>query len=221
LEESAKVNKDLKRLLFEEKGWTLKKESKTCHVFCIPSGRPDNYIWKGEATILLKPEKIFDMVHPTAKYRLMWDLNVASCELLEEITDRVFVTHTTMKAHLLGLLSARDTIEVFVIEETDQYYSCQFGGVEYDNVPLAKDCVRAWSYPSGIFIFKNDIKPDQPAATRVVTFIQMDAKLDVVPPALLNATMPTFMKQYFKSMKKAEEIEWTPLVDVPGRRHAK
>lgn len=81
-----------------------------------------------------------------------------------------------MKSHLLGLLSARDSIDVFKLEETDKYFSsqCKFvdtsdqlfrklmnrlisvGSIEYDNIPTEKGCVRGWSYPSGIFIYKNE-----------------------------------------------------------------
>jgi len=219
LKEIEKVSKELKRLLFEEKGWILKKNSKTCQVFRLPAPNGQDYVWKGEATIAVEAEKLYDMAHPTEKYRLLWDPNIVSCRVLEELTSNVIITHTVMKAHLLQLLSARDTIDVFNFEETDDYYSLQFAGIEYEAAPKpAPDVIRAWSYPSGIFIFKNksDAQRANPA-TRVVTFINFDARLDVVPPAVLHAAMPTFQKKYFKSLQKTADIPWTPLENVPGR----
>jgi len=221
LSECEKMSHELKRLCFEEKGWELKKDSKTCKVFCIPSTQGQGFTWRGEGIVAVKPEKLIDMVHPTEKYRLQWDPNVASCRLLEELSPNSLIAHTVMKAHLLGLLSARDTIDVFKLEETDTYISSQFGGVEYENGPVEKDAVRAWSYPSGIFFLKGDVTSDKgETGTKVITFFQADARLDVVPPAMLNAAMPTFIKNYFKALRKTADIQWTPLVDVPGRRKA-
>jgi len=218
LTDSQNISDELKRLMFEETEWTLKKDSKSAKIYCLPAPK-DTYIWKAETTIPIKPEKIIDMVLPTEKYRFMWDPNITSCVLLEELDHDTIIAHTTMKAKLLGLLSARDVIDVFKIEETDQYYSSQFGSIEYENAPPPKpDVIRAWSYPSGIFIFKNN--ENKNGETRVVIFYQADGRLDVVPPAMLNAAMPTFMKNYFKALRKTGDIPWTPLVDVAGRRKA-
>jgi len=215
------MSTELKRLCFDEKGWELKKDSKTCKVFCLPTSNGQGFVWRGEGIVSEKPEKLIDMVHPTEKYRKMWDPNIQSCDLLEELSPNSLIAHTVMKAHLLGLLSARDTIDVFKLEETDKFISSQFGSVEYENEPVAKDAVRAWSFPSGIFFLKGEAKNEKgETGTKVITFFQADGRLDVVPPAMLNAAMPTFVKGYFKALRKTADIQWTPLGDVPGRRKA-
>jgi len=219
LKEIETISSELKTLLFGDKKWELKKESKkiSCKVFCTPATQGQGYVWKCEAQVPIPPEKLIDMVHPSEKYRPMWDPNINWCRLLEELTPEVFITHTMLKGHLLGLMSPRDTIDLFKIEETDKYISTQFGSTEYEKAPPSEgDCKRAWSYPSGIFFFKHDPSSSE-KTTKVVIFFQVDGKLDVVPLPMLNAAMPTFMKQYVKSLLKTSDIQWTPLVNVPGR----
>ncbi|VDP06547.1 unnamed protein product [Soboliphyme baturini] len=104
--ELSKIWKDVDSFLNGTREWTLKRQlvrataghvplavtslTLCCFqhgvsVYTTPSTRFKGRVYRADCTINMAAQKIFDLIHPTAPYRFMWDLNVERCDLISEV----------------------------------------------------------------------------------------------------------------------------------------
>jgi len=160
-------------------------------------------------------ERVFDMLHPSTQYyKRLWDPLTRSCDVLTELAPNALLLHIQMKPALMGLITARDSIDVCLVTDEDDFKCVEIGSINHEDYPPNDLNIRAWTYPAGAYLYRTK----DPHQTRVICLFQADINSKFIPQSLLEAAMPTMMAQYCDAMQKTETLAWTPLVDVPGRR---
>ncbi|KFD58720.1 hypothetical protein M514_00413 [Trichuris suis] len=193
--------------------WTMKKKSHDTVVFATQSEHFAGWRVKGETVVNFPPLKAYDMIHPTAKYRFQWDELVEGCTFLEDLAPGVILVHQRMKPLLMGLISARDSVDIIVQEETDQYYQLMLTGVKYSNVPPQPRYVRAATYPSGMRIYRSS----NPEKTKIACIIQADINMKHAPRYITDNALVSMMFSYLTSLQGCKDLPWTPLENAAGR----
>uniref|UniRef100_A0A5S6QBE5 START domain-containing protein n=1 Tax=Trichuris muris TaxID=70415 RepID=A0A5S6QBE5_TRIMR len=201
------------RCFQEDDSWTLRKKCHGTVVYSAESPHFAGWMLKGETMVEFSPEKVYDLVHPTAEYRLQWDEHVESCEFLQDLAPGVILVHQRMKPLLMGLISARDTVDIIVQEEHDQHYQIMLSSVPCRKVPPQPKYVRAISYPSGMAIYRTR-NPDE---AKIACIIQANLHLRRTPRYIIDNAMVTMMFNYLTSLQKCKDLPWTPLQNPAGR----
>ncbi|CDW51899.1 StAR-related lipid transfer protein 5 [Trichuris trichiura] len=182
-------------------------------VFSTQSPHFAGWKLKGETVVNFLPEKAYDMIHPTAKYRFQWDDHVESCTFLEDLAPGVILVHQHMKPLLMGFISARDSVDIIVQEEADQYYQLMLTGVKYSDIPPQPRYVRAVTYPSGMRIYRSS----NSEKTRIICIIQADINVKHAPRYITNNAFVTMMFNYLTSLQGCKDLPWTPIENATGR----
>jgi len=204
--EAAKIRREVHRLVLQPDSaslWHHCKSSRAGEVYKsilpINDAHSKGHTFKGEAFVDMPVHQVHDLVHPTGHMRPLWDPFIFRCSVLKTVDDDITLVHHRFKPQLMGILSARESIDLVVIEETADYSATLLGSVTMDQIPVEPKYVRAWSYPTGIVVFKTE----NPNRSRICTIMQADLKLPLLPISFLEYAIPTMSLQYVQALQKA------------------
>uniref|UniRef100_A0A914WQQ7 START domain-containing protein n=1 Tax=Plectus sambesii TaxID=2011161 RepID=A0A914WQQ7_9BILA len=210
LQQVAEARKEVEKLLWgPDVRWDVCKQAKGITVYKTYCVESKSHAFKlegiiGDATV----EEISYRLHPLGPYRTLWDSQLAGLELVEEVAaDALIVRHMT-KPQLMGLVSARDTIDLSHFRAEEKVRSVVMTGVDHSAVPPQSGIVRAWTYPSGVFLSP---ATEKSPATKVTTLLHAEMQLPLLPKAIAEAFVPGALIQFFSDLRKSAKI--------PNRHH--
>lgn len=199
LAESKSVTKEFLESILDSKAeWKLSKESDGVKVFNRKPEKGKVTIFKSEATVDCSPAQAIDFLNPAKPFRLQWDQLLEKLEVVEDLGDGVMLVYHIVKAALKGLLSARDSMDVVTVGETDDFYYVAAAGVTHPDYPVNKQCVRVTQFPCGYIVYK---KQDENGHTKIIMILNADLNMNFATAFVAEQVKPTLMIQTFSNLK--------------------
>uniref|UniRef100_A0A8C5PLI0 START domain-containing protein n=1 Tax=Leptobrachium leishanense TaxID=445787 RepID=A0A8C5PLI0_9ANUR len=185
----------------DQSGWKLCKKTETVSVHWRPSSVFSGNLYKGDAIIPAKPDRVWECLKPeTGGLRVKWDNNVDDFQVLEKVTDDVSVCRTVTPSAAMGIIAPRDFIDVVLIKRyEDGAITSNATNVEHPDCPPQRKFVRGFNHPCGSFCVP---VPGEPEKTQVLCFFQTDLS-GHIPQSVVESFFPISMNTFFTNLAKA------------------
>jgi len=140
------------------------------------------------------------MLNPIKPYRIQWDPFLDNLQVAGHVGPHDYLVYHRTKPSLKGLLSARDSIDVVKLGETDKYYYVAAGSIsEHPDYPPASGVVRIFQYPCGYVVQK--IAGD-PTHCKFIMVFHADLMLHNLVNFVADMVKPTLMSQKIGGLRK-------------------
>jgi hypothetical protein len=181
--------------------WKTAKESTEANVWYKTSTDWKGNIYKTEGILEADPETVFHYINPTTpdSPRNKWDKHIKERQILEQPQTNVFVMRTVTHGAVGGLVSARDFVDVVLVEKNDQFLATAAKSISYPDAPASSDCVRGTNYPSAIICGRIDGSPDK---TLLTTYIQSDIG-GMLPQSIVEQALPSSQLGFVAALTQA------------------
>jgi len=186
----------------ESDGWTKVKENSECLIVSRPSEDFSGLIYKSTGVISAAPDQVFRLLMPEHDQpgRSKWDSTIVSSVILEQISPDTHIRLTKTSPVLMGLISAREFIDLIkVIRQPHRLFTVSVSPADHPLAPMSKGFVRGTNYPSGLFCYSVDGKPNE---TMLVQYIHSDPG-GLIPQSLLDTATPQVLTNSYKQLKSA------------------
>ncbi|XP_012607360.1 stAR-related lipid transfer protein 5 [Microcebus murinus] len=182
-------------------GWQPCREGNGVSVSWRPSVEFPGNLYRGEGILRGTPEEVWDCVKPEAGgLREKWDENVTSFEIIQTMTDTLFVSRTCTPSTAMKLISPRDFVDLVLVKKyEDGTVSSNAVHVEHPSWPPTPGFVRGFNHPCGCFC---EPLPGEPGKTRLVTFFQSDLG-GYLPRGVVDSFFPRSMAGFYANLQKA------------------
>jgi len=192
VEEGERVTNEFLNLISNQSiEWKKIKDSDGVVIYSTKLPNTKGTIYKSEVYLDAKPEQLLNFVHPTKPLRLQWDKFLETLIVVEEIiSPNVLLVYHTVKSSLRGIVSARDSLDVITIGETDLAFYVSAGSVEHPNYLPTSKYVRVQQFPSGYYIEKQCDKDNR---TKFVMIFNADLKMNSIVNYLAEQVKPLLM----------------------------
>ncbi|TMS36990.1 hypothetical protein L596_004023 [Steinernema carpocapsae] len=129
---------------------STKNVSKDCVIYRLQCDITDNTIFRFKATVpKCSVDDVCRRIHPCSTLRPVWDSQLQSIEVIDELSANVLVIRHVIKSRLLGIISERDTIDLCKFStETDGSKRAVMCSIVHPACPRVPSIVRAHTHPS-------------------------------------------------------------------------
>ncbi|XP_075414180.1 stAR-related lipid transfer protein 5 [Tenrec ecaudatus] len=182
-------------------GWKICREGNGVSVSWRPSVEFPGNLYRGEGVVRGTLAKVWDCLKPVSGgLREKWDENVHSFEIIENITDTLFVSRTSTPSAAMKIISPRDFVDLVLIKKyEDGVISTNATNIEHPSCPLQPGYVRGFNHPCGCFC---EPLPGEPDKTHVVTFFHTDLS-GYLPQKVVESFFPRSMAGFYTNLQKA------------------
>uniref|UniRef100_A0A1I7Z569 START domain-containing protein n=1 Tax=Steinernema glaseri TaxID=37863 RepID=A0A1I7Z569_9BILA len=193
--------------------WEMCKKSKDCTIYRLQCEITDNTIFRFQATVPnCSVEDVCLRIHPCGTMRPVWDSQLQSIELVDELSEDTLVIRHVTKARLLGIISERDTIDLckFTTAE-DGSRRVVMTSIVHPEAPREPSIVRAHTHPS-VFI----IRATHDNNVEVEAILHAEMHLNSVPTKVLETLVPRGIVKFHDDLKKSfQKSQHPPKVNRP------
>ncbi|XP_076808752.1 stAR-related lipid transfer protein 5-like isoform X1 [Clavelina lepadiformis] len=212
---SSKVKQLVKEVLNIQRnktGWTFWKNENAVDIYYKPSSYFNGNMYKFVTEIDGPHDMVYDVMKPPSspEISMEWDKSIQSYELIKTISTDVFIGRVTTFPAVLGLISAREFLNLYVLKTFSDFsestqINSKYGKVSWifaesialPESPETKDYVRVANYPGGFAIVENKKNPSK---SMVETFINCDIG-GMLPRSLIEAALPSQQILYIQGVK--------------------
>ncbi|XP_004708252.1 stAR-related lipid transfer protein 5 [Echinops telfairi] len=181
--------------------WKICREGNGVSVSWRPSVEFPGNLYRGEGVVLGTPKKVWDCIKPVSGgLREKWDENVNSFEIIENITDTLFISRTSTPSAAMKIISPRDFVDLLLIKKYEGgVISTNATNIEHPSCPVRPGYVRGFNHPCGCFC---EPLPGEPDKTHVVTFFHTDLS-GYLPQKVVESFFPRSMAGFYANLQKA------------------
>jgi len=186
-----------------EPQWKFVKEKNGVKVYQRPSTElPNTSMWKCEIEFDTPPDRTFRFVNPLMPYRSQWDTLLDRLEVAKELGENSYIIRHIAKSQMRGLMSARDSIDLVNVGETDELFYVVASGIEHSDYPVDPRYVRVVQQPCGYVITKI---PNQPNKCHFTMVFHADINMHQWGAKFADVLMPRLMIEKVGALRKALE----------------
>ncbi|XP_040825925.1 stAR-related lipid transfer protein 5 [Ochotona curzoniae] len=202
---AARIGQEVADKMFQYRrdasGWKICREANGVSVSWRPSVEFAGNLYRGEGVVCGTLEDVWDCVRPAeGGLRVKWDENVTGFEVIEKITDTLYVSRTSTPSAAMKLISPRDFVDVVLIKTyEDGTISSNATHVDHPACPPKAGFVRGFNHPCGCFC---EPVPGEPLKTNVVTFFQTELS-GLLPQNVVDSFFPRSMAGFYANLQKA------------------
>lgn len=182
--------------------WKLAKESEGIKILSRKSEELKGTMYKSEVIFPASPERVFAMVCPVKPYRIQWDDLLDKLETAKKIGHNRFLIYHVTHPAAKGIVSARDSLDVVTVGETDKYFFVSAGGVDHPDYGVNPKFVRTFQYPAGYLIEKISENPNE---CKFIMLLHTDLSMGAVMSFMVDKVKPTLMIQKITALRKGLE----------------
>ncbi|XP_008851609.1 stAR-related lipid transfer protein 5 [Nannospalax galili] len=200
-QESEAVAEKVLQYRRDTSGWKTCREANGVSVSWRPSVEFPGNLYRGEGILCGTLEEVWDCVKPVAGgLREKWDENVTSFEVVQSLTDTLFVSRTSTPSAAMKLISPRDFVDLVLVKKyEDGTISSNATHMEHPSCPPKPGFVRGFNHPCGCFC---EPLPGEPNKTNLVTFFQTDLS-GYLPQSVVDSFFPRSMAGFYANLQKA------------------
>ncbi|TMS36989.1 hypothetical protein L596_004023 [Steinernema carpocapsae] len=179
---------------------STKNVSKDCVIYRLQCDITDNTIFRFKATVpKCSVDDVCRRIHPCSTLRPVWDSQLQSIEVIDELSANVLVIRHVIKSRLLGIISERDTIDLCKFStETDGSKRAVMCSIVHPACPRVPSIVRAHTHPSMF-----GIKATDDDGVEVEAILHAEMHLNSVPTKVLETLMPRGIAKFHDDLKKS------------------
>ncbi|KJE91745.1 hypothetical protein CAOG_02839 [Capsaspora owczarzaki ATCC 30864] len=158
-------------------------------------------LFRATGEIDASPERVVLFVRPGPDtMRAKWDSSSKSMSLVQQVSDTVSIIRTITHSAMMGLISARDFVDLSVLRKLDgtDDWICAAQSVEHPDTPHEHGLVRGHNYPCGFWIQSID----GGKRTRF-TYVLHTSLRGSLSTSLVESALPGAQISFFEEVKKA------------------
>ncbi|CAB3400645.1 unnamed protein product [Caenorhabditis bovis] len=180
--------------------WQLHSEKRYGSIWTMKCNVMNNYIYRYEGYIPNRScAEVSAMIHPEGLHRSKWDSQSAGTTVVQEFNDNTSIILHKTHPRLMGLISARETVDLckFKTDSLDGSRTVVMVSVENSNVPANPGVVRGNTYPTLLML-----NPLGSSDTKITAILHADMRLKNVPNSVVDAFAPKGIMTFFEDLIK-------------------
>ncbi|XP_072037640.1 stAR-related lipid transfer protein 5-like [Amphiura filiformis] len=189
-------------IINDEEGWHKCQNVSKIRITSKKSSYFQGNIFKAELEFDAPFDKVAKTWAPKPKgFRQDWDTSITSLECIKDINEEVMIVRTVTPSAAMGLISAREFIDLMMLRFEDDGETAITAGVsvEYPGYPVTDALVRGKNFPCGAMFRKID------AGRSRMTYIGHTSIEGSVPVSLIEAALPSSMHTMLNGLRKVAE----------------